>query len=83
MRVARSDVGHRRRLDDQVEVCLESVGDHHDGPYYVVYFSGSFMVIRGETAILRQVRHSLLPKGGAIYFSHKIRTPQSLRDWAD
>jgi SAM-dependent methyltransferase len=51
-----------------VDVRLESVYDHHGGPYDVVYFSGSFMLLPDPEQALRHCR-SLLRPGGRIFFT--------------
>jgi cyclopropane fatty-acyl-phospholipid synthase-like methyltransferase len=55
-------------LADQVRVYLQSIYDHHDGPYDAVYFSASFMLIPDPPAVLRHVRKLLTP-GGKVYFT--------------
>lgn len=67
----------RRRLRDSslaehAEVRLESVYDHHGGPYDAVYFSASFMLLPEPE---RALRHSagLLAPGGQLYFTQTIQ----------
>ncbi len=59
-------------LEERVDVRLESVGDHRDGPYDAVYFSGSFMLMPDKPGILRRVGGELLAEGGLIYFTQTI-----------
>lgn len=71
-------VEHARRrlrdssLRDRVEVRLESVYDHHGGPYDAVYFSGSFMLLPQPEQALRHCGALLIP-GGRIFFTHTIQ----------
>lgn len=70
-RLADSTVG------DQVEVRLESVYDHHGGPYDAVYFSASFMLLPDPVGALHHCRDLLAP-GGRFYFTqtiHQRRVP--------
>jgi SAM-dependent methyltransferase len=57
-----------RGLADVIAPRLESVYDHHGGPYDAAYFSASFMLLPDPPAALRHVR-SLLAPGGRIYFT--------------
>jgi 2-polyprenyl-3-methyl-5-hydroxy-6-metoxy-1,4-benzoquinol methylase len=60
-------------LGDRVDVRLESVYDHHAGPYDAVYFSGSFMLLPEPEQALRHCC-TLLRPGGRIYFTQTIQT---------
>lgn len=71
----------RRRLADspiadRAEARLESVLDHHGGPYDVVYFSGSFMLLPEPERALRHCA-ALLKPGGRIYFTQTIHQQPS------
>ncbi len=64
-------------LADHVSVRLESVYDHHGGPYDAIYFSGSFMLLPDPVAALQHVLTQLKPNG-RIYFTqtfHDQRSP--------
>lgn len=71
-------VEHARRrlrdspLRDRVEVRLESVYDHHGGPYDAVYFSGSFMLLPQSEQALRHCGALLVPLG-RIFFTQTIQ----------
>jgi 2-polyprenyl-3-methyl-5-hydroxy-6-metoxy-1,4-benzoquinol methylase len=54
------------------EVRLESVYDHQGGPYDVVYFSGSFMLLPQPEQALRHCR-ALLNPGGRMFFTQTIQ----------
>jgi SAM-dependent methyltransferase len=67
----------RRRLGDSplrdcAQVRLESVYDHHGGPYDAVYFSGSFMLLPQPEQALRHCGALLVP-GGRIYFTQTMQ----------
>lgn len=67
----------RRRIGSSplaqlAEVRLESVYDHHSGPYDAVYFSGSFMLLPEPERALRHCR-ALLNPGGRIFFTQTIQ----------
>jgi ubiquinone/menaquinone biosynthesis C-methylase UbiE len=71
----------RQRLADavlarHVTVKLESVYDHHDGPYDAVYFSASFMLLPEPVRALRHVSRLLAP-GGRVYFTQTIHAKKS------
>jgi SAM-dependent methyltransferase len=71
----------RRRLPastlaGRAEVRLESVYDHHGGPYDAVYFSGSFMLLPAPEQALWHCR-ALLNPGGRIYFTQTIQQQPS------
>jgi len=59
-----TDVG----LSTHVEAKVQSVYDHTDGPYDVVYFSASFMLLPDPVEALRHVC-TLLKPHGTIYFT--------------
>ena len=67
----------RRRLRDSplrdcAEVRLDSVYDHHGGPYDAVYFSGSFMLLPQPEQALRHCGALLVP-GGRIFFTQTMQ----------
>ncbi len=67
----------RRRLAgsplvDSVEVWKESVYDHVAGPYDVVYFSASFMLLPDPERALRHCK-GLLATGGRFVFTQTIQ----------
>jgi ubiquinone/menaquinone biosynthesis C-methylase UbiE len=71
----------RRRLAEvglarHVTAKLESVYDHHEGPYDAVYFSASFMLLPEPVRALRHVARLLAP-GGRIYFTQTIHAKKS------
>jgi 2-polyprenyl-3-methyl-5-hydroxy-6-metoxy-1,4-benzoquinol methylase len=59
-------------LADRAEVRLESVYDHHGGPYDAVYFSGSFMLLPEPEQALRHCC-ALLKADGRIFFTQTIQ----------
>jgi len=63
-------------LSERVNVRLESVYDHRDGPYDAVYFSASFMLLPDPGAALRHVCQLLRP-GGRIYFTQTFEHRRS------
>jgi ubiquinone/menaquinone biosynthesis C-methylase UbiE len=69
--VARADLGAH------VTPLLESVYDHHGGPYDAAYFSASLMLLPDPVAALRHVTSRLAP-GGHLYLTqtfHHTRSP--------
>jgi tRNA A58 N-methylase Trm61 len=58
----------RAGLADRVQVRLQSVTDHVEGPYGAVYFSASFMLMPDPAAVLRHVGGQLEP-GGRVFFT--------------
>lgn len=71
----------RRRLEesslhDRAEVHLESVYEHHGGPYDAVYFSASFMLLPEPERALRHCC-TLLNPGGRVYFTQTIQHTHS------
>jgi len=63
-------------LADSVEVRLESVYDHHGGPYDIVYFSASFMLLPEPVRALQHVS-SLLKPHGRIFFTQTFNERRS------
>ncbi|MGQ4878104.1 class I SAM-dependent methyltransferase [Billgrantia sp. LNSP4103-1] len=63
---------HDSSLAERAEVRLESVYDHHGGPYDAVYFSASFMLLPEPERALRHCR-TLLKQGGRLYFTQTIQ----------
>ncbi len=66
----------QRRLQDRVAVRLESIYDHHGGPYDAAYFSGSFMLLPDPPAALRHVGALLAPVG-RMYFTQTFERQRS------
>jgi len=71
----------RRKLRDsplagRAELRLESVHDHRGGPYDIVYFSGSFMLLPDPDRALRHCC-ALLTSTGRIVFTQTIRQQRS------
>lgn len=64
------------RLEDRVEVRLESVYEHRGGPYDAVYFSASFMLLPDPEQALRHCCELLRP-GGRIFFTQTIQERRS------
>lgn len=58
----------RHGLARHVIARVESIHDHHGGPYDAAYFSGSFMLLPDPPAAVRHVV-SLLAPGGRLYFT--------------
>ena len=63
-------------LEDRVAVHLESIYDHHGGPYDAAYFSSSFMLLPDPTAALVHTE-SLLSPGGCFYFTQTFEHSRS------
>lgn len=63
-------------LAARVDVRLESIYDHRGGPYDVVYFSASFMLLPEPEQALRHCC-TLLKSGGRIYFTQTIQMQPS------
>ena len=63
-------------LDDRITARLESVYDHHGGPYGAAYFSASFMLLPDPPAALRHVRSLLVP-GARVYFTQTFEHERS------
>lgn len=69
-------------LDGRVEVVLQSIYDHHGGPYDAAYFSASFMLMPDPPAVLRHVV-SLLGDTGRVYFTQTFQDrPSALMEKA-
>lgn len=62
----------KHHLDDRVSIALESIYDHHGGPYGAVYFAASFMLMPDPAAALRHVSKLVAP-GGKIYFTQTFQ----------
>lgn len=62
----------RKRLQDRVEVRLESIYDHRGGPYGAAYFSASFMLMPDPAGALRHVVDLLAP-GGRVFFTQTFQ----------
>jgi SAM-dependent methyltransferase len=60
----------------RIKARLESIYDHHGGPYDAVYFSASFMLLPDPAAALLHVR-SLLAPGGRLYFTQTFEERRS------
>ena len=75
-------VGRARRrlrgspIAGQTELRLQSVYDHQGGPYDIVYFSGSFMLLPEPERALRHCG-SLLNPGGRVFFTQTIHARPS------
>ncbi len=63
-------------LADRVVVRQESVEAHGEGPYDVVYFGASLMVLPDPVAALRQARSRLAP-GGQVFFTQTFQHRRS------
>lgn len=66
----------QRRLENRIDVRLESVDAHRGGPYDAVYFSGSFMLLPDPPGTLRRVSEWLAP-GGRFYFTQTFERRRS------
>jgi SAM-dependent methyltransferase len=66
----------RAELAARVDVRLESVYDHRDGPYDAIYFSASFMLLPDPVEALRHVCGLLRPEG-RIYFTQTFEHERS------
>lgn len=66
----------RRGLADRIEVRLESIYEHHGGPYDAAYFSGSFMLLPDPPAALRHVASLLVPDA-RIHFTQTFESRRS------
>ena len=63
-------------LEDQVDVRLQSVYDHVDGPYQSVYFAASFMLMPDPPAALEHVR-TQLTDDGRVFFTQTFEERKS------
>jgi SAM-dependent methyltransferase len=66
----------RHGLARHVTARVESIYDHHGGPYDAAYFSGSFMLLPDPPAAVRHVV-SLLAPGGRLYFTQTFEHARS------
>jgi len=71
----------RRRVAEEglrghVEPRLESVYDHHGGPYDAVYFSASFMLLPDPQGALTHICTMLTPEG-VLYFTQTFENERS------
>lgn len=66
----------KARLEDLVDVRLESVYDHEGGPYDAAYFSASFMILPDRQRALDIVRAATRPPH-PIYFTMTIEEKRS------
>lgn len=66
----------RSPLSQHVDVRLESVYDHQDGPYDAVYFSASFMLLPDPRRALQHCA-TLLKPDGRIFFTQTFEKRRS------
>ncbi|MBY0277492.1 class I SAM-dependent methyltransferase [Candidatus Binatia bacterium] len=66
----------RHGLARHVAVHVESIYDHHGGPYAAAYFSGSFMLLPDPPAAVRHVVSLLIP-GGRLFFTQTFEHTRS------
>ncbi len=66
----------RHGLASHVAAHVESIYDHHGGPYDAAYFSGSFMLLPDPPAAVRHVV-SLLSPGGRLWFKQTFEHERS------
>lgn len=66
----------RRGFEETIQVRLESVYDHRDGPYDAAYFSGSFMLLPDPAGALRHVA-ALLEPGSRVFFTQTFERERS------
>lgn len=66
----------RSALVDQAEVKLESIYEHHGGPYDAIYFSASFMLLPEPERALRHCANLLSPVG-RIFFTQTFHSAPS------
>ena len=64
------------RVEDRIDVRLESVYEHRGGPYDAVYFSASFMLLPDPEQALRHCCQLLRP-GGRIFFTQTFQERRS------
>jgi SAM-dependent methyltransferase len=71
----------RAGMDDLVSVKLESFLEHEGGPYDVICFSASFMLLPDPERALERAR-TLLASGGRLMFTQTFETrPSRLVEW--
>lgn len=71
----------RDGLTGHVEVRLEPIQAHQDGPYDAAYFSGSFMLMPDPDAVLRHVRERLT-ESGRVFFTQTFQRKRSpMLEW--
>lgn len=76
--VKRSQAHMRKAgVEDLVDVRLESIYEHHGGPYDAAYFSASFMLMPDPPAVLRHVS-TLLAPSGRVYFTQTFQDRKSM-----
>ncbi|WP_019557998.1 bifunctional 2-polyprenyl-6-hydroxyphenol methylase/3-demethylubiquinol 3-O-methyltransferase UbiG [Thioalkalivibrio sp. ALE12] len=68
-------------LADCVEARQESVYDHAGGPYDVVYFSASFMLLPDPEQALRHATGQLRPDGRFLFTQTIQRRPSRWMEW--
>jgi SAM-dependent methyltransferase len=66
----------RHGLERHVTARVQSIYDHHGGPYDAAYFSGSFMLLPDPPAAIGHVV-SLLAPGGRLYFTQTFEHERS------
>jgi ubiquinone/menaquinone biosynthesis C-methylase UbiE len=74
--LARCEQAVRRAGLTSVSPRLESVYDHHDGPYDAAYFSASLMLLPDPVAAVRRVTDLLRP-GGTLYATQTFQLRRS------
>ncbi len=67
---------HGNRLDECIDLRLESVYDHRGGPYEAAYFSASFMLLRRPEDALRNIA-ALVKPDGHIFFTQTFSERRS------
>jgi SAM-dependent methyltransferase len=71
----------REGLDDRVVVRAESFLDHRGGPYDVVLFSASFMLMPSPDRALERARAALHPEGRLLFTQTFETRPSRLVEW--
>ncbi len=66
----------RAGLAEYVTPCLSSVYDHHGGPYDVIYFSASLMLLPDPVEAMKHVAAQLGPSG-QLYFTQTFHHRRS------
>lgn len=79
------DRAQRRLVEESLcahaEARLESIYNHHGGPYDAIYFSASFMLLPEPKRALRHCT-ALLTPGGRLYFTQTIQQrPSPGMEW--